>query len=147
MARGVSTVVDVSVALLLVSASVVTLVGATPPTNDGGEARTAAALLAATSARIDTPERTVSGPVAGLLAVATHDASESYEAAVRRHTLRALDSVSGPTQVLARPLDGEEALTVGSGPPPGVAVSAASFVVPPARNRTAVRVVVRAWSP
>lgn len=148
MARGVSTVVDVSLAVLLITASVVTLVATgQPPTGDDGDARKAASLIAATTVELDYPDGTASGTLAGLLAdAALPDTPDGFDAAVRRRTRETLQNVSTPVQVTAAPLGGERRTTVGGRPPPSATVATTTFVVPAARNRTPVRIVVRTWS-
>ncbi|MFB6217857.1 MAG: hypothetical protein ABEH77_01570 [Halobacteriaceae archaeon] len=148
VARGVSTVVDVSLALLLVSASVATLVAATPPEREQSRAgaRTTAALLAATNARIDYRGGNASGTVAGLLADATaNDTPDGFRSAVRRRAARTVRTVPVHGQVTARPVGGGRRIAVGNPPPPSADVDAAAFTV--GRNGTPVRVVVRTWSP
>lgn len=143
-----STVVDVSLAVVLITASVVTLVAATPPPDEyDGDARKVASLIAAASVEVDYDDGTASGTLAGLLAdTALPDPPENFETAVHRETRETLLNVSTPAQVSAAPLGGTRETTVGGRPPPSATVATTTFVVPAARNRTPVRIVVRTWS-
>jgi hypothetical protein len=149
--RGVSTVVDVALALLLVSASVVVVVAASPPApQQGHDARTLTTLLTATTARVPVPGGAASGTVAGLLAdaAALGPSRAGFADAVRDRVNRTLRHVTDPAQVIARPVGGGDAVRVGDRPPPTADVAAVSVVVPP-RDRehgTAVRIVTRTWS-
>lgn len=145
MARGVSTVVDVSLALLLVSASVVTFIAATPPEREDSRARGAAALVAATTGRVEYSGGNASGTVAGLLVDATAPTTpEGFRDAVRRRAERTLRRVPGPAQVTVRPQGEGQRVEVGAAPPQSADIDAAAFTV--GRNGTPVRVVVRTWS-
>jgi len=154
VARGVSTVVDVSLALLLVSASVVVLVSTAPPPDGDGRdartARTAATLLATTTAQVSYPGGTASGTVATLLAdaaVAAPRAPALTDGATARAN-RTLRHVTDPAQVVARPLGDGRVVAAGSTPPRAADVTAVAFVVPAgqASEGTPVRIVVRTWS-
>jgi hypothetical protein len=167
--RGLSTVVDATLCLLLVSASVLTLVTAVPDGEaekpDG--ARRGLELLGSTTAAVEyrapSPprNRTARGTVVALLADAAavrgRDASiRGFVPAVVNATERATRRVRGRVNVTVRwhPHDGGDAagrVTVGASPPPAADVNAARLTVPvanaadePARG-TAV-VVVRTWS-
>jgi hypothetical protein len=149
--RGVSTVVDVAVALLLVSASVVVVVAATPPdARRDPDARTLATVLATTDASVPVAGEIARGTVAGLLAdAAVLSASRpAFLEGVRARVNRTLGHVTDPAQVIARPVGNGSAMTVGEDPPPAVDVTAVSILVPARepRNGTPVRIVTRTWS-
>lgn len=146
--RAVSTVVDVALCMLLVSASVGVLATADPPeatTENRPPPRDVAGVMGAATAEItytvDSRNRVARGTLADLLAhVARIDAraggaTSGFRAGVRRETARTLDSVAGPAQVVAvwRPYPGAERtgrVAAGEEPPPGANVAAASITVP-----------------
>jgi hypothetical protein len=162
--RAVSTVLDASLCLLLVSASAVTLAG-TPTGNsiragsnsaiDPDTADRTAELLATSTARVSYPvaddsRRTTHNTLAGLLASATRadvrGTSDEFVRAVieeinrtlRRHTATEID-----VQVIAsRVGDGANTgrITAGKSPPPTADVHAARFEL------RETRLAVRTWS-
>lgn len=159
MTRAVSTVLDASICLLLVSASVLTLVGI--PTDDGGDPDAAdetAELLATSTAQVTyvvgDENRIAHDTLAGLLAtaaVASAGADDSkgvsaneFERAVTERVNRTLRR-SGGAQVVARwESSGDPSLSgrtiAGGRPPPDADVHAAVFSV------SSVRLTVRTWS-
>lgn len=144
--RAVSAVLDVSVSLLLVSAAVVTLLSAPTPGPDPAEGRAdeVATTLAGSTAAVvyeDRGEtRTVRGTHAGLLADAavsnrTPASGRSLRSAVANVTRPVLGGAGWRAQVVAtwRPFDGANDVAevrVGSPPPDGVDVHAATMAVP-----------------
>lgn len=159
--RGVSTVVDVTLCVLLVGAAAAVLVGAGVPADRPApvaDARAAAGIVTASTAtvpyRVHGETRTANGTLAHLLvAAAARDARarpgdgvRAFHVGVRRVVRRALDAVPGPMQAVARwrPPSGGR-VTVGEDPPPGAQVDAAVVRVPFASENA--RVVVRTWSP
>lgn len=142
--RGVSTVLDVALALLLVSASVVVVLSVAPATApDRADARETAALLFSAGASVPYERSSgvarANGTVAGLLAdaavVRTRERDRGrFVAAVRAAAERTLRSVSGPAHVSAtwRPYVGARGgrVAAGSPPPPGVDVDAVTLSVP-----------------
>ncbi|GGM68339.1 hypothetical protein J2752_002087 [Halarchaeum rubridurum] len=158
--RGLSTVLDVAVCVLLVGGAVVTLAGIAPPTPaaDTAPAATARAALDST-ATVPVDGAPVRGSVAALFADAAvarggDTAPPGYVAAVERAAARRLANASGRASLTAswRP-DGPcraTTLTAGATPPPGVAVDAVTFVVPtgerPACGDAPVHLTLRTWS-
>ena len=162
--RAVSTVLDASLCLLLVSASAVTLAG-TPtgnliragsnPAIDPDTADRTAELLATSTARVsyavaDDSTRTTHDTLAGLLARATRAdvrgtsdefvraVTEEVNRTLRRHTATDID-----VQVSARRVgDGANTgrITAGKSPPPTADVHAARFEL------RETRLAVRTWS-
>ena len=160
MTRAVSTVLDASLCLLLVSASVLTLVGI--PTDDGGDPRTAddtAELLATSTARVThevgDENRTAHDTLAGFLATAAvargrggdsqSSSIERFERAVTEQVNRTLRRTDGTAQVIARRESPRaatpgERVVAGRRPPADADVHAAVFSVSNAR------ITVRTWS-
>ncbi|WP_168216204.1 DUF7284 family protein [Halorussus halobius] len=165
--RGVSTVVDASLCLLLVSASALVLSG--PPTADGtprqhgvapASADETAELLATATARVnysvDGRTRTAHDTLAGLLAsavdadvrTAAPGASSTFAEAVIGKVNRQLGRLGVGVRVVARAPPGRVGpdespagrLAVGPASPPDADVHAAEFVV------REVRLAVRTWS-
>lgn len=153
--RAVSTVVDVCLCLLLVSASVVTLFAA-PAAGDDPAAGTADELASTLAGGTTTvryegtaERRAVHGTYAGLLATAartnrtpgtaartnrTPKTGERFRAAVRNATRRLLsgDGWRGRVRATWRPYRGAgvTAVVAGPSPPPGADVHAATTSVP-----------------
>lgn len=146
-ARGVSTVVDISLCLLLVSAAVATLATATPPApEDDARARTAASVVAtgtlSVTYDVNGTERRANGTAAELLAAAAvlsappnGSTGAAFVSRVRNRTRTRLAGFDGRVQVVARwtpyrdaPVSG--AVRVGAAPPPVADVDAVTFVVP-----------------
>lgn len=130
--RGVSTVVDAALCLVLVSASALTLVGAAPPSPpQPNAARPAAALLAASGT--NGSEETAALLLADAALADVSGASGALPAA-RTATRRTLRGVGTRTQVIARwrpyPNATGGRAAVGHRPPPRVAVDAVTVVVP-----------------
>ena len=160
--RAVSTVLDASLCLLLVTASAVTLVET--PTDRGGDPDAAddlAETIATSTATIEyrTAEgkpRTTHDTLAGLLAAAAiEDADGTAGGFVRTATARVertLTRTNRGSQVIARtrsttgrephnrPERAAGRIVVGRSPPPDADVHAAAFAV------RGVRVTVRTWS-
>lgn len=144
--RAVSTVLDVSLSLLLVSAAVLTLLTAPTPEHDpaAGRAEEIATTLTGSTATVsyDTEEenRTVHGTRAGLLAdAAVSNRTPSSDRRLRSAVANATEPVlSGPRwqgQIVAiwRPFEGANdvaAVRVGGVPPDRVDVHSATMTVP-----------------
>jgi autotransporter translocation and assembly factor TamB len=153
VSRAVSTVLDASMAVLLVSAAAVALVtvpgGDQRPADPDAAARTVLASTATATYQADAGagRRTVSGRAGTLLA----HAAVAERRGRNQRFVRAVEA--GVADVLAR-VDGRVAVTattgdvrvrVGEQPPPSASVAAVSHDVV-AENRT-VSVTVRTWSP
>lgn len=158
--RGVSTVLDVSLCLLLVTASALTLVAPLRDDPNPNVARDAApdtadetceVLTTATASvtyEVDDRNRTAHDTLAGLLASATlADANSAsalaFRSAVTERVARALRSPDASVQVVAAPESGlstDETLLVGPSPPRDADVHAASVEV------RGVRLTARTWS-
>lgn len=155
--RAVSTVLDATLCLLLVTASALTLAGtpAKPTTNPGPDAADQTAAMLATSTaqvtyRVGDDRRTAHDTLAGLLAsaVVRDDQpirSTNFTRAVTAMASRALRRRDVDVQVIAREkadLDStdSERVVAGTPPPPHTDVHAAAFAV---RN---VTLTVRVWS-
>lgn len=144
--RAVSTVLDVSVALLLVGASVLTLLNTPAPEPDPAEDRAeeVATTLAGSTATVRFEDgegtRTVHGTYTGLLADAavsnrTPTSGRGLRTAVANATRPVLGGRGWRAQVVAtwRPFEGADDVAqvrVGSTPPVGVDVHAATMAVP-----------------
>lgn len=166
-ARGVSTVLDATLCLLLVSASALTLANAPLESEaelkiDAESADETAELLTTSTARVTYSAgdgtRTAHDTLAGLLASAVQAddrtaesddtvsaANSTFVEAVAERLNRTLRQTDASVQVVARrPADwngtAESRIVVGDGPPRNAAVHAAGFV---ARD---VRFTVRTWS-
>lgn len=155
MSRGVSTVVDATLCLLLVSAAAVTLAGvdAEPDPRPPDAGRVAEALTVTTATveyRLpagpvaeDRPRnRTANGTLAALLADAARvdrRADGGFATSVRAHVARWLRQFPGGVQVRVA-ADRRQPLVVGGSPPHGAAVDAATL------RFDGMRVVVRRWS-
>lgn len=157
MTRAVSTVVDVSLAMLLVSAAAVALVtipsdDPEPPDPDAAArtvlASTATAEYGQPGAETGTAATTASGRVSTLLAhaavAAERDTAPEFVAAVQEATGGVVRETGGRVEVLA--VRGESTLRVGARPPPDAAAVAATTHEVDA-NGTTVSVTVRTWSP
>ena len=149
MTRAVSTVVDVSLAMLLVSAAVLALVAIpddepAPPDPDAAARTVLASTLTATFGPDD--GRVAAGRVSTLLAHAAVADAASGRGFVDS-VLAAVDAVladaGGRIEVVATA--GGDPLRVGPRPPPDAAVAATTHEVP--ANETTVTVTVRTWSP
>lgn len=158
MTRGVSTVLDVSLCVLLVGAAVLTLTTATSPAPDPslGRAEETASTLGTATATVEYPagERTHTsrGTLAGLLADAavanaSHGDREEYRDAVGAAVEPAVGGRDWRGQVVStwRPYRGADAggrARVGADPPPDADVHAATLSVPsglpPAREHARV---------
>ena len=168
MSRAVSTVLDTSLCLLLVSASVVTLVGI--PTDDEGDsdsdadadaADETAELLATTTAQVTygagdenwTAQNTLAGLLATAAAVQSRPASDSqgisaerFERAVTERVNRTLRRFGGDAQVVvqseppARDDSPGGRVVAGRRPPADADVHSAVFSV------SSARLTVRTWS-
>lgn len=147
MTRGVSTVLDASVCLLLVSASALALAGV--PTDDADPdpdtADATAEALSSSTARVTAGGGSAHGTLAGLLAAAavrnaTLDGSRlapdrGFERAAERRVSRALQRAGTDAQVVARwePFPGSRLggrAVAGRTPPPDADVHAAALSVP-----------------
>lgn len=150
MTRAVSTVLDVSLALLLVSVAVVALVTipgseSRPPDPDAAARTVLASTATATYGPADDP-RTVSGRVstlAGHAAVAADRGSDPpFVDAVEAAVGRVLARTGGEVELLATA--GDTVVRVGPRPPASASVAAVTHRVD-VRNATAT-VTVRTWS-
>jgi hypothetical protein len=150
--RAVSTVVDASLAVLLVSAAAVALVtipgGSDPPPDPDAAARTVLASTAtATIEADDGGQRRVSGRVGTLLtqaAIAARDGTDGqFASAVEAAVGDVLVRADGHVAVVATAGAGD--VRVGERPPPSASVAAVSHDVT-VQNGTAT-ITVRTWSP
>lgn len=150
MSRGVSTVLDASLAILLVSAGAVALVTIPgghdqPPDPDAAATTVLASTVTATYGPAD--ERRVSGRVSTLLGhaavAADREVDPAFVRGVETAVERVLDETTGRVEVLTTA--GETTVRVGPRPPPRVSVASVTHDVD-VRNATAT-VTVRTWSP
>jgi len=148
--RAVSTVVDVSLAMLLVSAAAVALVAIPhdepdPPDPDAAARTVLASTVTVSYGQAD--QRTASGRVSTVLAhaavAADRDARPRFVAAVEAAAGDVLEAAGGRIELVAS--TGDERVRVGPRPPPDASVAAATHEVP--TNGTTVTVTVRTWSP
>lgn len=160
MNRGISTVVDVSLAIVLVGTSVAVLSGVpaahsqlmTTP-NTGGAA-VAGSTLTVEYERPDGEMATVTGTVAGLLRDAAIARSRGpageYAGAVTSAIGGRLDRTGAPAQLVAG-CGGIDPVVAGPHPPTGVAVTATVYrwngTASGADRQCRPVVVVRRWSP
>lgn len=159
--RGVSTALDATLCLLLVSAAVVTLVTVPGAERDAaatvpGDARSAAGTLAASTAAVERANGTANTTVANLLAdaallSAAGESDPRFAAGVRNATNRTLAGTLGRTAVDAVARNGTRTVgrfRVGPTPPAGASVESSSFAVPAPESGRAgeVHIVVRGWS-
>lgn len=160
--RGLSTVLDVALCVLLVGGAVVALSTVVPDAHpdtvaDATPTDTARAVLAST-ARVEVRNATVEGPVASLLAdAAVADGRRGdavYAAVVETAARRRLVNTSRRASLTAswrpdrpcRPVT----LAVGATPPTGASVDAVTLPVPTdasACGDAPVRLTLRTWSP
>jgi hypothetical protein len=160
--RAISTVLDASLCLLLVTASVLTLVG-TPVVRESGPsadtsdrgpqtadqtAETLATSTARVTYRVGDRNRTVHDTLAGLLASAvladpTATSTPAFTAAVTERVVHVVRRAEVGVQVIARPTAADAStdnrVVAGAPPPPAVDVHAAAFAV------RRVRLIVRTW--
>lgn len=157
MSRGISTVVDVSLAVVLVGASVGVLSGvpaADPspaPRPGSGGAAVAGSTLAVQYERADGESASVTATVAGHLrdaAIARNrSGDERYVAAVTRAVGDRLDRVGAHANLVAS-CPGDDPVVAGRTPPTGAAVTATVYRWnASADDSCAPVVVVRRWSP
>jgi len=148
--RAVSTVVDVSLAILLVSAAAVALVTipgdeSEPPDPDATARTVLASTVTAPYGQTD--ERVASGRVSTLLAraavAADRDVRPAFVAAVTEAAAGIVGDAGGRVELVATA--GDATLRVGPRPPHDDAVAATTHAVP--ANGTAVSITVRTWSP
>jgi hypothetical protein len=150
--RAVSTVLDASMAILLVSAAAVALVAipddASRPADPDATARTVLASTANASyyAESGSP-RTASGRVATLLGHAAvskqRGGNARFVSAVETAVAEVLANVDCPVALTATA--GNSRVTVGQNPPPSASVAAVTHRV--AVGNTSALVSVRTWSP
>lgn len=151
MTRALSTVVDVSMALLLVSAAAVALVtipveDRRPPDPDA-TARTVLASTVDVTYQASAGERKVSGRVATVLGEAAvakaRGTDPGFVAAAKPAVAVLLAEIEGRIQVVARA--GSTTLRVGQAPPPRASV--ASVTHPVVVDNQSATLTVRTWSP
>jgi len=147
--RAVSTVVDVSLAILLVSAAAVALVTIPADEPDPPDPDAAARTVLASTVTVDyepADERAASGRVSTLLAhaavAADRDETPEFVAAVADTTGEVVAEEGGRVELVATA--GGGTLRVGSRPPPDASVAATTHEVP--ANETPVTITVRTWS-
>lgn len=151
MSRAISTVLDASLAVLLVSAAAVALVtipgGDQRPADPDAAARTV--LASTTTAEYQTAngsERSVSGRVGTLLAhAAVADGSSEHSRfanAVADAVVDVLTDANGHITVVATA--GEGTVRVGERPPPSASVAAVSHEA--VAENDSVTITVRTWS-
>ncbi|GAA0293102.1 DUF7284 family protein [Halarchaeum salinum] len=158
--RGLSTVLDVAVCVLLIGGAVTTLstIVPTDPPADSAPGATARTALDSTAV-VPVGDTTVRGSIAALLADAAvarsaRIAPPGYVRAVERVATRRLANATRRASLTAswRPDDPcrTTALTVGTPPPPGGAVDAVTLVVPTGNGTTCgdapVHLTLRTWS-
>ncbi|MFB6146985.1 MAG: hypothetical protein ABEJ08_04790 [Halobacteriaceae archaeon] len=140
--RGVSTAVDVVLALLMISAAVAVLVtGAVPPDRPSPDPGPAVVVVGGATAAVESPpavRRPPNATVGGLLADAVLASlgpdSGRYLTAVRERVNQTLDAVQRPVHLVAywRPFTAASGVQVTAGrpPPPETDVSAVVLTVP-----------------
>lgn len=152
MSRAISTVLDASLALLLVSAAAVALVtipggSQSPPDPDAAASTVLASTATATYQTADGSHRNVTGRVSTLLAqaaIATRDDSnERFVDAVEAAVDDVLARADGRIAVVATAGSGR--VRVGERPPPSASVAAVTRDVP--LQQGTATVTVRTWSP
>lgn len=150
MSRAISTVVDVSLAILLVSAAAVALVtipSDEPAPPDADAAARTVLVSTATVSYGQADARVATGRVSTLLAHATvaaaRNARPRFVAAVEGAVGDVVEDVGGRIELVATVGDG--VVRVGPRPPPDASVAATTHDVP--ANETTVAVTVRTWSP
>ncbi|MFB6103478.1 MAG: hypothetical protein ABEJ57_00135 [Halobacteriaceae archaeon] len=143
--RGLSTVVDVAVCILLIGASVATLATATPPPTTTGPDPTPVAVVlgTATQTAAGRPGATLADRLAGA-AIATTQATPAAVTTVRTRVNATLESIPGHTQVVAvwRPYRGAPTIgcvTAGETPPPSAVVATARLTIPISSTITTAR--------
>lgn len=157
MSRAISTVVDVSLAVVLVGASVAVLSGVAPadpspaPRPGSGGAAVAGSTLAVQYERPDGASASVAATVAGHLrdaAIARNRSTDDrYVEAVRSAVGDRLDRVGAPAQLVAA-CPGDDPVVAGRTPPTGAAVAATVYRWNASTDDScAPVVVVRRWSP
>ncbi|MCG1002196.1 MULTISPECIES: hypothetical protein [Halobacterium] len=152
MSRAISTVLDASLAVLLVSAAAVALVtipggDRRPPDPDAAARTVLASTATAEYQTANGSQRAVSGRVGTLLAHAAvadnRSANSRFADAVENAVGDVLASVDGHVAVVATAGDGR--VRVGERPPPSASVAAVAHEAV-AENHS-VTVTVRTWSP
>ncbi|MDH5021678.1 DUF7284 family protein [Halobacterium rubrum] len=151
MTRAISTVVDVSLAILLVSAAAVALVTIPSSEPEPPDPDATARTVLASTVTVDygqTASETTSGRVSTLLAhaavAAERDTTPGFVAAVERAVDGVVRDAGGRVEVVATA--GAATLRVGTRPPPdAAAVTATTYDVD--ANGTTASVTVRTWSP
>lgn len=153
MSRALSTVLDASIAILLVSAATVTLATipndrpSQPPDPDAAATSVLASTATASFQGDDTTRRNVTGRISTLLAqaavAARNDGNARFVAAVEAAVADVLARADGHIAVVAVSDSGR--VRVGERPPPSAAVAAVSHTVT-VQNGTA-SITVRTWSP
>jgi hypothetical protein len=164
--RGISTVVDVAVGLLLVGAAVGVVAGINPPADASPD--TSGSVLLGTrmevSSGADDPTARVTGAMGSLIADAAlagtppvSSRDRAFRRAVRSAVSRRLSKLGVPFQVVGFCRQGPMSASIVAGPdvPPDRPVRATVYEVPPPealRNETPSgrcdpAVVVRRWSP
>lgn len=152
MTRGVSTVVDVSLALLLVSAAAVGLVTIPeaeqrPPDPDATARSVLASTLSTTYQAPGGDQRVVSGRVGTLLGEAAvsadRDENPAFVQVVEASVAKLLARTDGRIEVMATV--GSATLRAGTGPPAGAAIASVTHDV--AVGNESATITVRTWSP
>lgn len=152
MTRGVSTVVDVSLALLLVSAAAVALVAIPsddprPPDPDATAQAVLASTVTTTYEAASGVQRTKSGRVAALLgeaAVAADRGTDpAFVRAVETAVAELLARTDGRVEVVATA--GSAMVRTGASPPAGATVAAVAHDV--VVGNESATITVRTWSP
>jgi hypothetical protein len=143
----VSTVLDVGLACLLVTASATLLVTGPGPQRTPADAdRTGRALLAST---LTVPTSTGHDTTTSVGSLLVHAATTDGLDRPQRHAVRErLRAITPRAAVHLGPPPGEPSLVVGQRPPPGAQVNAAVFRIGTSENadRQPVVVTVRTWS-
>lgn len=151
MSRAVSTVLDASLAVLLVSAAAVALVAIPgsdqrPPDPDDAARTVLASTTTAEYQTANGSERTVSGRVGTLLAHAAvaddRSANSRFARAVEDAVADVLANADGHIAIVATAGDGR--IRVGERPPPSASVAAVSHEA--VAENESVTITVRTWS-
>ena len=152
VSRAVSTVLDASLAVLLVSAAAVALVaipggGQRPPDQDAAARTVLASTTTAEYQPTNGSERAVSGRVSTLLAHAAvadgRSGHSRFAGAVEDAVAGVLANADGRIAVVASSGDGR--VRVGERPPPAASVAAVSHEA--VAENDSVTITVRTWSP
>gem|GEM_PF-3409215 len=139
VARGVSTVLDVGLACLLVTASATLLITTVPSTPAPPAADRVGRALLPSTVTVETHEQPLETSVADLLVDAANNGGLTPP--VRRIIQNRTRAIHARTQLYVTGSTERTTVRLGPDPPPGVAIDAAVF-----RLGNSSRIVVRTWS-